>query len=93
MTESMIEKIAKALVVQQYGERVLEFWPDRLSFTVSGPPFHADEYRDMARAAIEAMREPTEAMVASASDNLDDEEHAIRCAWQAMIDATLSEKP
>jgi|AmaraimetFIIA100_FD_contig_41_5707065_length_408_multi_3_in_0_out_0_1 hypothetical protein len=44
-------------------------------------------YMAETRAAIAAMREPTEAM-AHAGD-----QHAGRDAWQAMIDAALKEEP
>lgn len=44
-----------------------------------------------ARAAIEAMREPTEAMILAHSENggLDFSEH-VKTDWRAMIDAALS---
>jgi hypothetical protein len=54
---------------------------------------HAD-WRDidlkvLARAAIEALREPTKAMVAASNPHPAEQEIAI-FAWQAMIDAALS---
>lgn len=58
--------------------------------------------KDEARAAIEAMREPTESMV-SAAENGDDPGSSIYGdpfvamphdeAWKTMIDAALKEKP
>ncbi len=67
----MIERVAKALV---------EAWP-------SWGTWGDEEARKGARAAIEAMREPTEAMVIAGGKQLD-------CAferqcWRAMIDAAL----
>jgi hypothetical protein len=60
----MIERAAKAIFKSRYGEPEHDaFWPDRLDEIVNGPPFDAEGYRSMARAAIEAMREPTEAMI------------------------------
>ncbi len=54
-----------------------------------------DRWRDLARAAIEAMREPTDEMCAAA-DSLDVVNKGVLItptpyrAWQAMIDAALS---
>lgn len=63
---------------------------------------HKDPYRGDARASIEAMREPTEAMLAAASEadalnwSLEDGEGLDGVSWdlayQAMIDAALSKK-
>jgi hypothetical protein len=47
------------------------------------------DYDYAARAAIEAMREPTKAMVAASNLHPAEQEIAI-FAWQAMIDAALS---
>lgn len=57
------------------------------------------EWLKAARFAIEAMREPTEAMLAAPyheGDGCDAQYMAdedFRCAWQAMIDAALAESP
>lgn len=48
---------------------------------------HKAEYLDAARAVIEAMREPTDAMMA-----VQDTVVYLRDMWPAMIDAALSEK-
>ena len=54
-----------------------------------------DNWPEIARAAVEAMREPTEAMISSGygvwwgSDGHDDS----RAIWPAMIDTILTEKP
>ena len=45
----------------------------------------------LARAAIAAMREPTEAMLMESSCNAVETERLVR-DWQAMIDAALEEK-
>lgn len=50
-------------------------------------PFQSD-YDDMARAAIEAMRAPTEGMVSAVVDEGD-----CYLSFQQMIDAALSEQP
>jgi len=49
-----------------------------------------DEWIDEARAAIEAMREPTEAMI-NAGDRTDHDVEATM-VWRAMIDEALGEK-
>ena len=52
-----------------------------------------DDYGDdehIARAAIAAMREPTEAMLNAAKTY--QSAAALGCAWRAMIDQILSEK-
>jgi len=69
----MVEKVARAMAERNndYCERGLLQWP---------------AYEDDARAAIEALREPTPEMVKAA------ELHTIgtpRTPWQAMIDAAL----
>jgi len=50
----------------------------------------------MARAAIEAMREPTDEMRAAAIQDIDDDPgygmHEVMGAWRAMISAALGEK-
>ena len=71
MTDTTIERVARALVVA-----------DRSAIT-------PDYYQRMARAAIEAMREPTSEMVDAAYANTGGV-GATKC-WQAMIDAALSE--
>ena len=51
-------------------------------------------YRDIAHAAIEAMREPSDAMVDAAWASWEDPEGSkgFVGAWQAMIDIALDEK-
>jgi len=73
MTDSMIERVARALLVA-----------DRSAIT-------PDYYQRMARAAIEAMREPTEAML-DAGVNFRERNARTEQIWQAMIDAALKEK-
>lgn len=52
--------------------------------------WHRDVAREQARAAIEAMREPTEAMVKAAYGR--ERTGTERGNWRAMIDAALKEK-
>jgi hypothetical protein len=51
------------------------------------------EYEDMARAAIEAMREPTDAMAEFAEENFDRDSDDIKVCYRAFIDAALSQSP
>ena len=87
----MIEKVARAIAAEDI----------HLAAAFSGVgSVNAQHYErkiafQMARAAIEAMREPTEAMidkgaVAEGDGNLAVEAQNI---WQAMIDGALGEKP
>lgn len=94
---TMIERVARALLAVDYPDDVggeMEYlWWDR----------HGETYLRYARAAIEAMREPTEAMIAAIrsaaidsiySDGIghsDLEEGAEIVIVSAMIDAALEE--
>lgn len=92
MENEMIERVARALVLSEFG-------CDPGTKARDGRPlweFHVGK----ARAAIAAMREPTEAMK-EAPDNAgiaDDDEYSIgefyaEQIWQAMIDAALAQNP
>lgn len=74
---TMIERVAKALADEYFGVG----WYDR----------QGDEFRRrwafMARAAIEALREPTEAML----DEGPPEPYMEKHVWARMIDAALKE--
>lgn len=83
----MIERMAKALYVA--------FWETTPKLT---PPSwekaqecYRDQSRSIARAAIAAMREPTQAMV-DACDFDTPSEGIIRSVWADMIDAALEGK-
>jgi hypothetical protein len=71
MSESLIERVARAMS-KLYHNGESAYWPD---------------YENTARAAIAAMREPTEEMKAEGNDNCRDS----KMVWQAMIDKALSE--
>lgn len=93
----MVERVAKALFRSRCFPEHEEFWPDRIDEIVSGPPFDADGFRGMSRAAIEAMREPTGEMVENgaadfpiAKDYGPEKYHpAAKQIYQAMIDEAL----
>lgn len=75
-TPSMIERVARAIAKGEYGENVDDVWHTCI---------------DDARAAIEAMREPTEAML-DAGYGAEPTGAALVAPWEAMIDAALAEQ-
>ena len=94
----MIERVARAIALAALDDETRsvvdpENWPV------------AESYCDMARAAIEAMREPTEAMIDAGVNakrqNVDvyfdgatvPRKNVERVIYKDMIDAALSEKP
>tara|TARA_R110000868_G_scaffold411706_1_gene707810 strand:+ start:29969 stop:30268 length:300 start_codon:yes stop_codon:yes gene_type:complete len=92
----MIERVARAIWALQRDTDCNDY--DKLW---DGPGSAKEIARDMARAAIEAMREPTEEMCWSATDvsvgtgcegNFTIHTEAAREAWQAMIDTLLKEE-
>lgn len=83
MSESMIERVARAIFSDRYPD---EDWKE----------YQKRDYCGHARAAIEAMREPTDAMVDSGHSRPNDFQHGQTTVveiYEAMIDAVLSEKP
>jgi len=79
MAESLVERVARAMAQENDHHDEFEIGDFR------------DAYMDMARAAIEAMREPTDAMVDSGVDHIG-EGHYNGWAYTAMIDAALNEQ-
>lgn len=75
----MIERVAKAICIADDFD-----WVSRISSDETA--YRQDKYMRIARAAIEAMREPTEKMVFSA----DWIENGTMDAYRAMIDAALN---
>ena len=61
MAVSMIERVAKAAHDSLLGDGVESTWPE----SAFSPP--ADYFRDAARAAILAMREPTDGLIVAGS--------------------------
>ena len=71
----MVERVAKAI--------------ERVNAETTGLMFR-DLVKEMAIAAIKAMREPTEAMIEASNREWDGRmSHRSSGAWQAMIDAAL----
>ncbi len=92
----MVERAARAMALEDNG---VDHW-DVMSEDGDGHGYVGkNEYQMMARAAIEAMREPTQEMITAAMVQLHpsvDERGVIQQAvdgarldWQAMIDAAL----
>lgn len=76
---SMLERVARAIAASQ-GMRDHYFGDNTMRV-----------YAPLARAAINAMREPTDAMAEFAEDNFDRNGDNIRVCWRAMISTALSE--
>ncbi|RUM99052.1 hypothetical protein EET67_05300 [Pseudaminobacter arsenicus] len=91
MAESMIEKVARAICASDFlGDN--DVWA-KLSPAMQG------NYCDNARAAIEAMREPTMFMLRSADNAIISDERfesgpfeSDKFTWETMIDAALAEQ-
>lgn len=85
----MIEKVARALAIADDKDPDAPAWvryPGPETFGICW----RDQYEDKAKAAIEAMREPTDEMVAAAATS-PTLQLAAMAIWQAMIDSILSE--
>jgi len=82
----MIERIARVCYRHAYPE-VRE---DDLNFDGLPEPRH-ELYMTMARAAIDAMREPSEKMVLTAYEHAPLGDHDPESAWKTMIDVALQE--
>lgn len=92
--EDMIERMARSMYERSPGVSPLagEQWP--WDWLVANNWAICDEFRDRARAAIEAMREPTPGMLGHAWVQTDlDRPETLELVWKAMIDASLAEKP
>lgn len=73
----MVERVAQAIAIDN-GD---------LNGYTSGTPLDGFDYESAAKAAIEAMREPTEGMRKAGEQWV-----LVTTVWQAMIKATLVEK-
>ena len=83
---TMLEKVAKALYEHGY----VGDWPPSRQVDLG---MDADYFRAMARAAINAMREPTTAMFLAGSDQLGKPRKTLPECWRDMISAALDEPP
>lgn len=91
MTDSMVERVARA-TYEKYMEGVEDLEPKWDEMEES----HRHRMIDAARAGMEAMREPTEAMIVAGDDappnDLFASEKASRLRYMAMIVAAISHK-
>jgi predicted ester cyclase len=74
----MVEQMVRAMYAKNYYDQ----WPGSLSYV------EREVFYRSARAALEAMREPSEAMVSAAPD-LRDVDFYPTDVWRAMIEAAL----
>jgi len=91
-TPEMVERVARAICLNRGGQCDCHdagscFALSEHLLTESNPTFH------QARAAIKAMLEPTEVMVAAAAPAHEGERIMHKVAYRLMIDAALSETP
>lgn len=78
----MVERVARALVRNGTGELVFESWDAEMQSV----------FLRQARAAIEAMREPTDAQLAAFTRSCDTQGQClVKYGYTAMIDAALSQ--
>lgn len=93
MSESMVERVARALwdhMQKDWPSRIQESWDaeDALGRVVS--ELKKNYQRDLARAAIEAMREPTKEMISAVYlGSLAQLETSAEDVWHSMISAAL----
>ena len=86
--DTMVERVAKAIALDDS-----QTWSE-----LDG--IHAAMFLSFARAALQAMREPTPEMIAKRDDDSDPVHWDYKChvcggaehAWKTMIDAALGEK-
>jgi hypothetical protein len=89
MSESMIERVARALFLDRFPDSE-DYWPDLVGACELGS---ADDYRGYARTAIKAMREPTDHMMEVYKHAFVSEKRFDgRKVYGDMIDAALKEK-
>ena len=89
MTESMVERVARTLYVASHHANGAREWDNPNGITELAKP----RFRDMARAVIEAMREPTAVMIERAVAEVSGfpRPRTIEAIYIHMIDAALSE--
>jgi hypothetical protein len=82
----MIETVARAILKARYFDREPEGYDNFEGFLSGLYPENRDEAYDEARAAIEAMREPTEGIESVFG------KHGLLVVWDELIDAALKEE-
>lgn len=83
---TMIERVARAMFEhdQLSDEAKLDEWDDDWI-----GPQGREQYMSLARAAVAAMREPTDAMVKAGRIYHADKRNSVNRVWKKMIDAEL----
>lgn len=85
---SMVERAARAIIKTRFYDPEPHFYHGIENFYTEMEDEHIAEARDEARAAIEAMRTPTELMKFATGDGPNTSERV----YTAMIDAALEEQ-
>jgi len=86
-SDNMVERVARSLAWDDIRDEVTRW----LTPTTKADMWVDPKFERAARAAIEAMREPTEKMLNDAKC-FGVKRGLVRAKWQAMIDAALEEK-
>lgn len=81
-SSEMVERVARAIISRRYGPSMFDLVNDDLGLV--------HDWFGEARAAIEAMREPTEAMIDAGI--IASEQQSVSAIYRAMIDAALASK-
>ena len=82
----MIERVAAAIMDSAVSPQIRARWDDQ-------PEEVRTHWRLAARAAIAAMREPSEAMIKEGAYGSGEDSAGVACgAWKAMIDEALKQK-
>lgn len=89
----MVERVARALYEADASNSSVrwESWPENKDRARKGLRIKCGKYRDRARAAIEAMREPTSEMIDAAWNEAETQTEQAQEVWCAMINAALTE--
>lgn len=101
----MIERVARALIVARFGEEgliIFDAVPDGFEKSKEATALFAKriaEARAEARAAIEAMMEPTDEMASRGADaffsrspeTIEEEDHRASSVWRRMVKSVLEE--
>ncbi len=99
-----LEEIARAICIAQGADpnmvlAINESYSGAPVADIARPLYRQPQFIEAARAAVEAMREPTDAMVLRGHEMVDDPRGGfvdvtnVIDGWKAMIDAILNEKP
>lgn len=98
----MVERVARAIAAEN-GDDFAALPDSKADWIAAGGSFggrfrdinepRKSDYLEMARAAIEAMREPNEAMLEAGEKIVDPHDASVERGYAAMIDAALAPSP